>query len=149
MKIEGKLWKPMQADNVILNKSAIIERSLRRMREEYNANPQLDNFTHIDALILNLERACQAAIDLAQHLVAIKHLGMPQNSAESFHLLENSGIISSSSTKSMIAMTGFRNIVIHEYQKLDMEILKQIVEKEYKSLILFCKEIGIEILVNE
>lgn len=139
----------MQADNVILNKSAIIERSLRRMREEYNANPQLDNFTHIDALILNLERACQAAIDLAQHLVAIKHLGMPQNSAESFHLLENSGIISSSSTKSMIAMTGFRNIVIHEYQKLDMEILKQIVEKEYKSLILFCKEIGIEILVNE
>lgn len=139
----------MQADNVILNKSAIIERSLRRMREEYNANPQLDNFTHIDALILNLERACQAAIDLAQHLVAIKHLGMPQNSAESFHLLENSGIISSASTKSMIAMTGFRNIVIHEYQKLDMGILKQIVEKEYKSLILFCKEIGIEILVNE
>lgn len=139
----------MQADNVILNKSAIIERSLRRMREEYNANPQLDNFTHIDALILNLERACQAAIDLAQHLVAIKHLGMPQNSAESFHLLENSGIISSASTKSMIAMTGFRNIVIHEYQKLDMGILKQIVEEEYKSLILFCKEIGIEILVNE
>ncbi|MBB6479512.1 type VII toxin-antitoxin system HepT family RNase toxin [Spirochaeta isovalerica] len=132
-----------------MNKSAIIERSLRRMREEYNANPQLDNFTHIDALILNLERACQAAIDLAQHLVAIKHLGMPQNSAESFHLLENSGIISSASTKSMIAMTGFRNIVIHEYQKLDMGILKQIVEEEYKSLILFCKEIGIEILVNE
>lgn len=55
---------PIQPDNVLLNKAAIIERSLRRMREEYEANLDLDNFTHIDAMILNIERACQAAIDL-------------------------------------------------------------------------------------
>jgi len=79
---------PTQPDNIVLNKAAIIERSLRRMQEEYHANHNLDNFTLIVAMILNIERSCQAAIDLAQHLVAVNHYGMPQNSAEAFLLLE-------------------------------------------------------------
>ncbi|MCK5736181.1 MAG: hypothetical protein KAH21_06855, partial [Spirochaetaceae bacterium] len=69
---------PIKPDNIVLNKGAIIERSLKRMREEFLINPTLDNFTHIDAMILNIERACQAAIDMAQHLVALNHYGMPQ-----------------------------------------------------------------------
>ena len=56
---------PTQPDSVSLNKAAIIERAIRRMHEEYRANPTLDNYTHIDAMTLNVERACQAAIDLA------------------------------------------------------------------------------------
>ncbi len=36
------------------------------MKEEYAFNPNLDNYTHIDAMVLNIERACQAAIDLVQ-----------------------------------------------------------------------------------
>ena len=53
---------PIKPDDVIYNKAAIIERSLRRMKEEYSADPDLTNYTHIDAMILNIERACQAAI---------------------------------------------------------------------------------------
>jgi len=64
--------------NILLNKGAIIERCLRRIRQEHEACPNLDDFTHLDALILNLERACQAAIDMAMHEVARRHLGMPQ-----------------------------------------------------------------------
>ncbi len=107
---------PTTRDNVVLNKAAIIERSLRRMKEEYAFNPALDNYTHIDAMILNIERACQAAIDLAQHLVAVHHAGMPQTSADAFILLTKSKLISEETTRSMISMTGFRNIAIHQYQ---------------------------------
>jgi len=57
-------------DDIFLAKAAIIERALRRMKQEYLANPELDNYTHIDAMTLNVERACQAAIDLAMHIVA-------------------------------------------------------------------------------
>ncbi len=134
-------------DSVAVSKAAVIERSLRRMKEEYNANKALDNFTHIDAMILNIERACQAAIDLAQHVVALQRLGMPENSAEAFLLLENKDYISHSTTKSMIGMTGFRNVAIHEYQKLDYSILKAIAEQEYISLIDFCSELGLSIIV--
>ena len=136
----------IEPDNVVFNKASIIERSLRRMKEEYSLNPTLDNYTHIDALILNIERACQAAIDLAGHLVAVNHLGIPQNSGESFILLKKKGFITEEIAKSMVSMTGFRNIAIHEYQELEMEILKIIVEKEYKSLVDFCRVAGVKIV---
>lgn len=136
----------IEPDNVVFNKAAIIERSLKRMKEEYSLNPNLDNYTHIDAMILNIERACQAAIDLAGHIVAVNHFGIPQNSGDSFNLLKKSGVITSDLTKSMVSMTGFRNIAIHEYQELELDILKIIVEKEYKSLVSFCRALGVKIV---
>jgi len=139
---------PIKPDNIILNKAAIIERSLNRMKEEYSYNPQLDNYTHVDAMILNIERACQASIDLAQHLVAENHAGMPQTSADAFILLEKAKIISKDITKAMIKMTGFRNIVIHENQEIDMNILREIAENEYKSLIEFCRELGVNLVIS-
>ncbi len=80
-------------DKVLLNKAAIIERALKRMKQEYRFDPELKNHTHIDAMILNIERACQAVIDAAQHIVSRNRLGMPQNSAEAFILLEQAGVI--------------------------------------------------------
>ncbi len=94
-------------DNVLINKAAIIERSLKRMREEYRADPSLSNYTHIDAMILNIERACQAAIDAAQHIVATRRLGSPQTSAEAFILLEKAAILSPAIARSMIALVEF------------------------------------------
>lgn len=137
----------IEPDNVMFNKAAIIERSLRRMKEEYSKNPALDNYTHIDSMILNIERACQAAIDLASHLVANLHLGIPQNSGEAFVLLHRNKYISERLSKSMVGMTGFRNVAIHEYQELEMEILRAIADKEYKTLIEFCLECGVKIVV--
>jgi len=67
----------------------------------------------MDAIILNIKQACQAAIDLAHHLVAIRRPGMPQTSAEVFILLSQNNLIKERTAKSMIAMTGFRNIAIH------------------------------------
>ncbi len=136
---------PTKPDNVVLNKAAVIERALRRMRQEYEFNPALDNFTHVDAMILNIERACQAAIDLAQHLVAQNHLGIPQSSAELFVLLRKANLLSAETSRAMIAMTGFRNVAIHEYQELEIDILRAIAEKEYKTLISFCREAGVNL----
>jgi len=59
---------PTPPDDVLLNKAAIIERCIRRIREEHAACPALDDSTRVDALTLNIERACQAAIDMAMHL---------------------------------------------------------------------------------
>ena len=133
---------PMSPDDVCLNKGAIIERSIRRMREEYAADPSLQSFTHVDALVLNLERACQAAIDLAMHLVARDHLGMPQSSADAFRVLAQTGLITQESNRAMMAMTGFRNVAIHAYQEMDMNILKRIVTDDWQSLLAFARECG-------
>ena len=72
----------MRSD-VILNKIAIIERCIKRIHDEYAGNPEnLANFTKQDSIILNIQRAVEASIDLAMHIVAEKALGIPQNSRD-------------------------------------------------------------------
>jgi uncharacterized protein YutE (UPF0331/DUF86 family) len=132
-------------DDIILNKCAIIERCIRRIKEEHAACPNLDNFTHVDALVLNIERACQAAIDTAMHLVAEKHLGIPQSSGHAFNLLSDNGLIPEELALSLRKMVGFRNIAVHNYQELDQAILSFVVEKGFTDFIEFCNELGVKI----
>ncbi|MBN1242879.1 MAG: DUF86 domain-containing protein [Spirochaetales bacterium] len=136
---------PSPPDDVGYNKAAIVERSLRRAFEEYRSDPSLADWTHIDALTLNIERACQAVIDLAFHVVAKDRLGMPQTSADAFSLMARAGYIDASVTKGMVAMTGFRNIAVHEYQALDLSVLRAIVDGRWRSLADFLTALGYRI----
>ena len=83
------------------------------------------NLTKQDSVVINIQRACEAAIDLGMHLVAQRNLGVPQTSRDAFTLLETAKILSASTAKQMRAMVGFRNIVIHNYQELDTSILER------------------------
>lgn len=82
-------------DDVLLAKAAIIERCLLRIHQEYDGHEaELEtNFTRQDALMLNLQRACEAAIDGAMHLVRIKRLGIPMESRQAFSLLVSGQVI--------------------------------------------------------
>ena len=115
-------------DDILLNKAAIIRRCLARVREDYAGDPKsLLNQTRQDAIVLNLQRACEAAIDLAMHLVAERNLGVPQTSRDAFSALENASILPKAVATRMRAMVGFRNIAIHDYQRLQLPILERIV----------------------
>ena len=135
----------MPPDSVCLSKAAIIERCIRRMREEYAADPTLANFTHLDALTLNIERACQAAIDLAMRVVAGGHLGMPQSSAEAFVLLFRAGRLQEPLAMRLAAMTGFRNIAIHQYQEIDKKVIHAIMSDGWRDLTALCEALGLTI----
>ena len=136
---------PIQPDDITYNKASIMERCIRRIKEEHSKSPDLSDPSHIDAMTLNIERACQAAIDLAMHLIAQNHLGIPQGSAEAFDLLKKADLIDKSLCHSLRAMTGFRNVAIHEYQELDLEILHYIAKDGYRDFIRFCSVQGISI----
>ena len=129
-------------NDVILNKISVIERCIKRIREEYENNPKhLENYTKQDSIVLNLQRACEASIDLAMHVVAQKKLGLPQTSRDAFTLLEQHGIISSSLSQKMKAMVGFRNIAVHDYQELNLTILQKILDKHLTDFTEFTKAI--------
>lgn len=132
-------------DDILLNKAAIIERCLRRIAEDYDSCPQLDNYTHLDAMILNLERACQATIDMAMHIVALRRLGIPQGSADAFTLLSRGEVIEKDLSTRLIGMVGFRNVAIHEYQGLDLEIVRYVLDKGIHDFVEFCRQLGIQI----
>ena len=116
-------------DDVLLNKAAIIERCLQRISEEYQGheNELETNYTKQDSIILNLLRACEASIDAAMHLVRIKKIGLPQQS-RAFTLLNKKGLLNDELCLRMQAMIGFRNIAVHNYQKVSLPILRSILE---------------------
>lgn len=118
------------ADEVVLNKAAVIERCLERVIEEYeNHEAELEtNYTRQDAIVLNLLRASEAAIDLAMHATRVGKLGLPQESREAFELLEEAGWIEPDLSRRMRAMVGFRNIAVHDYRRLSLEIVRSILE---------------------
>ena len=116
-------------DDVLLNKSAIIERCVHRAREEYQAAGAnfATDYTRQDAAILNLQRACEAALDIANHLTRLHKLGIPQSARSAFELLEQGGLIPGSLAEAMKNMVGFRNIAVHDYQSLLLPITERII----------------------
>ena len=128
-------------------KAAIIERSLKRVLEIHRSDPELATLVNLDALTLNVERACQAAIDLAMHVVAVEHLGMPQSQADAFRLLANANRLDRSLADRMIGMCGFRNVLIHQYQELEMDRLHDVASEHWRDLVALCRAFGLKIVV--
>ena len=130
-------------DDVLLNKVAFIERCVARAREEYNIDPVsfATNFSRQDAAILNIQRACEAALDIGQHLIRREQLGLPQSARDVFELLAKSEWIESSLAQSLKRMIGFRNIAIHEYQSLQLEITVKIITDHLDEFLQFTTEI--------
>ncbi len=118
------------ADDVVLNKAATIERCLRRVREEYAGNAaHLEDQTRQDAIVLNIQRACQAAIDLAMYHVRLHGLGLPQESRDAFRLLVEAGRLDADLGAEMERMVGFRNVAVHDYLALSLPIVQAIIER--------------------
>ncbi len=110
-----------------------IERCINRISEVYDNNPEnINDYTKQDSIILNIQRACEAAIDLAMHIVSEKKLGVPQNSRDSFDALKDNNIINDGLNKKMKAMVGFRNIAVHDYRAINLKVVQIIIEKHLK-----------------
>ena len=118
------------ADDVLINKAATIERCVRRAREEYAHNPATfaTDYTRQDAAILNIQRACEAALDMGQHLVRREKLGVPQSARDVFALLAHGGWITQALAESLKHMVGFRNIAVHDYQAMQLPITVSIIQ---------------------
>lgn len=125
---------------VILNKVESIERCIRRINEIYEEG-SLEDYLYQDAIILNLQRACQQSIDLGMYLVSKLGLGIPKTSSEPFELLKEENIISKETADKLKKMVGFRNIAIHEYQNLNINILRSIIENNLDDFLEYNREI--------
>lgn len=130
-------------NDVIYNKIETIERCIYRIREVYdNKFDNLKDYTKQDSIILNIQRACEACIDLSMHIVSLRKLGIPQNSRDAFEVLNKNSLLSNSLTKKLKAMVGFRNIAVHNYQAVNIEIIRDVIEKHLEDFSEFVYEIN-------
>ncbi|PQA79904.1 toxin-antitoxin antitoxin component [Limnohabitans sp. TS-CS-82] len=130
------------ADDVLLNKAAAIERCVARAREEYACDPATfaTNFTRQDAAILNIQRACEAALDMGHHIIRRENLGLPQSSRDVFTLLANAHWLTTEVAEPMKRMVGFRNIAVHEYQTLQLPITVNIIQSHLDDFLAYSRQ---------
>ena len=133
------------ADDVLMQKLASIDRWVRQVREFVGGDmDRLKQQLVQDAVVLNLQRACEQSIDAAARVVSIRRLGVPADSAEAFTLLERAGALTPATAARMRAMVGFRNVAVHQYQVLDQAILRAVVEKHLGDFTELCRELSAE-----
>lgn len=125
--------------SVAAAKVATLLRCVERAREEHAqaGDGFRTDFTRQDAAILNVLRACETAVDLANMLIRKRRLGFPSDTRDSFALLERGGLIAPDLSERLQKMVGFRNVAVHEYRTLKMPIVESIIVKDLDELLTF------------
>lgn len=118
-----------------LAKIATIDRCLARIAEvRGERRKDLLPVDVEDIASLNLQRAIQAAIDLATHIISAEGYGTPDSTASVFTLLQQRGVIEADLAGRLRKMVGFRNIAVPEYQTVDPAILESILTRHLGDL---------------
>ncbi len=129
--------------SVAASKIATVVRCIERARTERAAagSSFATDFTRQDAAILNVLRACESAVDIANMLVRKRRLGLPNEMKDSFALLERAGLVSTDLSKRLQKMIGFRNIAVHQYRDLDLAIVDAVIRNNLDDLLTFVEAV--------
>jgi uncharacterized protein YutE (UPF0331/DUF86 family) len=126
---------------LILRKIERIETYLKQLR--LRKDPGADKFIKdkdLQSIILfNLIQSIQTCIDIGTHVVSDSGWEMPGSQAEIFEALSENKIIPKQLSRKMIQMVGFRNRIIHEYEKVDLRIVYDVWRKNLGDIERFCK----------
>ena len=64
------------------------------------------------------------------YVISRRRLGIPQDSRDAFTLLQTGGILPTELATRMQRMVGFRNVAVHEYTRLNLDIVRAIITKQ-------------------
>ena len=107
---------------ILAEKVAAVGRHLKRVEECLPATAeQLRPMTDAsDSVILHLWQAVQIVIDLAVSTCVRLGHGSPASYGDAFRKLASAGVIDSALADRLTRAAGFRNVVAHAYEAIDM-----------------------------
>jgi uncharacterized protein YutE (UPF0331/DUF86 family) len=91
-----------------------------------------------DVVEYNLFQIVNHLIDMVQHIAVDENYGYPQTAYEAGHLLLGKGVFGEGDLELFRKMVGFRNVVGHDYLRINKEIVYSILtegRKEIKALV--------------
>jgi uncharacterized protein YutE (UPF0331/DUF86 family) len=126
-------------NEVIARKVTSMQRCVSRAREELTraGGAFATDHTAQDAAILNVIRACETTIDLANMVIRKRQLGIPSETRESFTILMQEQLLGQGLGTRLQKMVGFRNVAVHRYQELDMRIVEAVIRDGLDDLLVF------------
>lgn len=89
-----------------------------------------------------LQLAMQAALDVASHIVSDQSLGEPQTNRHLFDLLARAGWLDATLADQLSRMAGFRNVLVHGYDDVDLAVVEDIVRNRLDDLLEFVASVS-------
>jgi uncharacterized protein YutE (UPF0331/DUF86 family) len=124
--------------DLVRKKLAFIETRVRELREMARPERMEHDVREERFVVHTLQLAIQAALDVASHVVSDLRLGEPATNRELFDLLERGGWIAPALAARLRDMAGFRNVVVHGYEVVDLAIVRDVLEHRLDDLVDFC-----------
>lgn len=129
--------------DLILAKAASIKRHCKRIAEK--ALVDEDAFkTDLDrqeSVMFNLQMAIQNCIDIAAHIVSGEGYGVPGSANEMFYMLEENNLLTRDIAETMVKAVGLRNLIVHEYGRIDLKQIHHVARYETSDLLEFTKHV--------
>ena len=122
--------------DLIIAKAGSVRSHLHRVSEKCKVD--LDSFIkdidRQESILFNIQTAVQNCIDIAAHIISEEGFGVPGSTTEMFYVLEKNGYLDSSLTQKMLKAVGFRNLIVHEYGKIELEQVYEIAQNDINDL---------------
>jgi uncharacterized protein YutE (UPF0331/DUF86 family) len=122
--------------DLIISKAASVRGHLDRVasKTESGLEAFLEDIDRQDVVAFNLHLAIENCIDIAAHIISENGWGVPGSASEMFYLLENKGLLQVDLTERMIKAVGLRNLIVHEYGKIELKLLFETVRRDLDDL---------------
>lgn len=122
--------------DALAQKAARLERCVARARSEHAASADFaHDHTRQDAAILNVQRACEIAIDMANMVIGHEGWGLPPSAREAFATLAAHWLIEPAHATGLQHMVGFRNVAVHQYEELNHQIVVAVIRTQLDALL--------------
>jgi uncharacterized protein YutE (UPF0331/DUF86 family) len=123
-------------NSVILKKITNIRQNLSRLKSKENISlDTLKNDLDAQDIVLhNLQLAIQGCIDIGSHIISDEGWGVAASINEIIHILHGKGVIKADLREKMVAMIGFRNILVHEYEEVSLDVVYNILHNRLKDI---------------
>ena len=129
--------------DLILAKAGSINRHCKRIADKSAVDVKAfeDDLDRQESVLFNLQMAIQNCIDIAAHIVSEEGYGIPGSANEMFYLLEENNILERALTEKMVSAVGLRNLIVHEYGKVDLKKVYRVAKEDIRDLTAFIKSI--------
>lgn len=124
----------MTDPELLAKKLAAVETAVEQLRTMARPQKIAEDLREQRFVEHTLQIAIQAALDAASHIVSDRRLGEPGSNRELFDLLRRDGWIDETLCRSLGEMAGFRNILVHGYADVDLDIVRDVVEHRLQDL---------------
>lgn len=133
----------MLNQTLVAERLGIIRGSVKRLKllaqippEQFSQDEDV-----VDIAENRLRRAIEALFDLGRHIVVKSGSGVPSDYRAVIDMLKESQVLPQEFARQIEGMSGYRNRLIHDYNKVTPEELYEIIQTRLSDFTLFCQYI--------